>query len=69
MIRLPSYLKSVTLVSLTCLIGAVEHSRVPAQSSLSQPEIATMVAYVEGPTVDQAGNVYFSDIINQRSRS
>ena len=31
-----------------------------------QSEIATTVAFTEGPTVDQEGNVYFTDIINQR---
>ena len=31
-----------------------------------QPEIATTIAFTEGPTVDRDGNVYFTDIINQR---
>ena len=31
-----------------------------------QPEIAATVAFTEGPTADQAGNVYFSDLLNQR---
>ena len=30
------------------------------------PEIVTTVAFTEGPTVDREGNVYFSDIMNQR---
>jgi gluconolactonase len=30
------------------------------------PEIVTTVAFTEGPTVDREGNVYFSDIVNQR---
>jgi gluconolactonase len=29
-------------------------------------EIATQVAFTEGPAVDRDGNVYFTDIINQR---
>jgi len=29
-------------------------------------EIATSVAFTEGPAVDSGGNVYFTDIINQR---
>ena len=37
----------------------------PWPASAQQPEIATMVAFTEGPTVDQEGNVYFTDIINQ----
>lgn len=34
----------------------------------SQPrvEVATTVAFLEGPASDRAGNVYFSDILNQR---
>jgi gluconolactonase len=36
----------------------------PAQGQ--QPEIATTIAFTEGPTVDRDGNVYFTDIINQR---
>ena len=31
-----------------------------------QAEIATAVAFTEGPAVDPEGNVYFTDIINQR---
>ena len=31
-----------------------------------QPEIAANVAFIEGPAVDPQGNVYFTDIINQR---
>jgi gluconolactonase len=30
------------------------------------PEVATTVAFTEGPTVDREGNVYFTDIITQR---
>ena len=39
---------------------------VPAPVAAQQPEIATTVAFTEGPTVDRAGNVYFTEIINQR---
>jgi gluconolactonase len=31
-----------------------------------QPEVATTVAFTEGPAVDREGNVYFTDIISQR---
>jgi gluconolactonase len=31
-----------------------------------QVEIATAVAFTEGPAVDREGNVYFTDIVNQR---
>ena len=40
---------------LTCTMAAAQ-----------QPEIATTVAFTEGPTVDRAGNVYFTEIITQR---
>jgi gluconolactonase len=40
---------------------------VPQQhATAQQPEIATTVAFTEGPAVDRQGNVYFTDIINQR---
>lgn len=38
----------------------------PWPTAAQQPEIATTVAFTEGPTVDREGNVYFTDIINQR---
>ena len=38
----------------------------PWPAAGQQPEIATTVAFTEGPTVDREGNVYFTDIINQR---
>jgi gluconolactonase len=41
-------------------------SVVPHPAAAQQPEIATTVAFTEGPTVDREGNVYFTDIINQR---
>jgi gluconolactonase len=31
-----------------------------------QVEIATQVAFTEGPTADADGNIYFTDIVNQR---
>jgi len=39
---------------------------VPWAATGQQPEIATTVAFTEGPTVDGDGNVYFTDIIHQR---
>jgi gluconolactonase len=35
-------------------------------AAAQQVEIATTVAFTEGPAVDRDGNVYFTDIINQR---
>ena len=54
------------LVSLA--IAAVLVCFVPPWSSAAQDEveIAASVAFTEGPTVDQAGNVYFTEIMSQR---
>jgi len=38
----------------------------PLPSSAQEPELTATVAFTEGPTVDREGNVYFTDIINQR---
>jgi gluconolactonase len=38
----------------------------PLLAAGQQPEVATTVAFTEGPAVDREGNVYFTDIINQR---
>jgi gluconolactonase len=38
----------------------------PWPAAGQQPEVATTVAFTEGPAVDREGNVYFTDIINQR---
>jgi gluconolactonase len=52
---------------------AVEQGRAAAPSAAPAPgasapavEIAATVAFTEGPAVDRDGNVYFTDIINQR---
>jgi gluconolactonase len=50
---------AATAIFLICLV-------VPSSAAAQQPEIATTVAFTEGPTVDREGNVYFTDIINQR---
>jgi gluconolactonase len=39
---------------------------IPWPVAAQQPEVATTVAFTEGPTVDRQGNVYFTDVINQR---
>jgi gluconolactonase len=44
---------------LSCLLVA-------SIAAAQPPEIAATVAFTEGPTVDPAGNVYFTEIINQR---
>ena len=45
----------VRAIFLICLVTAW-----PAAAQ--QPEIATTVAFTEGPAVDRDGNVYFTDI-------
>ena len=52
-------IRLMVLPLLTCLAA-------PAIAAAQPPEIATTVAFTEGPTVDRAGNVYFTEIINQR---
>ncbi len=37
-----------------------------AQTTAPKLEIATTVAFTEGPTVDKDGNVYFTEVVNQR---
>jgi gluconolactonase len=37
-----------------------------AQAPTQTPEIAATTAFNEGPATDRAGNIYFTDIINQR---
>ena len=39
---------------------------VPMTSAAQQPEIATAMAFTEGPTVDRDGNVYFTELVFQR---
>lgn len=39
---------------------------VPRLVAAQQPEIATTVAFTEGPTVDRDGNVYFTELVSQR---
>src|SRR2546422_3486235 len=50
------------LAAAIALIGAP----VARLASAQQPEIATAVAFTEGPTVDRDGNVYFTEMVWQR---
>jgi gluconolactonase len=47
------------------LIAAFAIAAVHAGSA-QQPEIATAIAFTEGPTVDSEGNVYFTDLVWQK---
>ena len=51
-----SFAKTIVVACLT----------LPCSTAAQQPEIAAAVAFTEGPAVDREGNVYFTDIINQR---
>jgi gluconolactonase len=51
-------------IASTAIIAASIGLAAPA--ARQQVEVATTVAFTEGPTVDRDGNVYFTDIINQR---
>jgi len=50
------------LATAIALIGVA----VPRLAAAQQPEVATAVAFTEGPTVDRDGNVYFSEMVWQR---
>ncbi len=50
------------LATAIALIGVVGSRLAAAQT----PEIATSVAFTEGPTVDVDGNVYFTELVEQR---
>ena len=47
---------------LSCLV----YARCGMSRRGPEPEIATTVSFTEGPTVDRDGNVYFTEIIQQR---
>jgi gluconolactonase len=51
-------------IAATAIVVAGVAMALPATAQ--EPEIATTVAFTEGPTSDRDGNVYFTDIINQR---
>jgi len=55
--------QSIRRLSLTVLVICVV---MPWPAMSQQPEVATTVAFTEGPAVDREGNVYFTDIITQR---
>jgi len=50
------------LAAATLLLGLTA----PRSAWAQQPEIATAVAFTEGPAVDRDGNVYFSEMVFQR---
>ena len=57
----------MTQINLSCLTVLLAACLpLAAQAPDQTPEIATTVAFTEGPAPDRAGNIYFTDIINQR---
>jgi gluconolactonase len=52
------------------LVGLLAAAMVSAAlahvTAAQQPEIATAIAFTEGPTVDAEGNVYFTDLVWQK---
>lgn len=58
----------MTHVRLEVLAAAIALSGVvvPRLAVAQPPEVATAVAFTEGPTVDLDGNVYFTELVTQR---
>jgi gluconolactonase len=54
--------RPAVLVATITVIGLA----VPLPAAAQTPEIATAVAFTEGPTVDRDGNVYFTEMVAQR---
>ena len=40
--------------------------QLPTTPAADAPQVATSLAFTEGPAVDESGNVYFSDIVSNR---
>ena len=57
---------TVTFASWPALLFLTFGPALRPTAAAQQLEIAAAVAFTEGPTVDQEGNVYFTDIVNQR---
>ena len=53
-------------VEMTFVMAGLLFPLMPGPAAAQTPEIATTVAFTEGPPVDREGNVYFTEIINQR---
>jgi gluconolactonase len=55
-------MKLMTLISALACIALL----VPSLAAPQPPEIATTVAFTEGPVADRDGNVYFTELVFQR---
>ena len=60
MARIGGFLKRLASAGIAVTIAAA------ASLAGQELEIATTLSFTEGPTVDRAGNVYFTDLITQR---
>ena len=40
---------------------------IPFPAAAQHREVATTIVFTDGPTVDEAGNVYFTDVIKAKS--
>jgi gluconolactonase len=54
--------RMTVLATAITLIGVVG----PIPAVAQAPEVATAVAFTEGPTVDRDGNVYFTEMVSER---
>jgi gluconolactonase len=55
--------RDLTFVATAVILAGI---LVPRPALAQQPEIATAVAFTEGPAVDRDGNVYFTEMVAQR---
>ncbi len=64
--RVTTLLPRCQLVTSRCLTLLALALSTPAPAFAQGPEPAATLAFTEGPTVDRDGNVYFSEMVNQR---
>jgi gluconolactonase len=57
---------AVTHPRLDALVFVVATLVTPSVAAAQAPEIATTVAFTEGPTIDRDGNVYFTEMVSLR---
>jgi gluconolactonase len=57
---------AVTHPRLDALVLVVAALVTPSVAAAQAPEIATTVAFTEGPTIDRDGNVYFTEMVSLR---
>jgi gluconolactonase len=55
-------MRTMTIIIEIVLLGLAA----PRLAAAQEVEVAAAVAFTEGPTVDRAGNVYFTEVVSQR---